>query len=570
MNILHAGPIQVGYENGFLRRMNYDGDEIIRMIYFAVRDHNWNTLSQQIDNENITVDGDTFRITYDCLHVDGGVIIMAWKVEIAGGPDGTITFQIEGIVRESFRKNRAGFCVLHPLSIAGNIIRLTHADSTQSARPAPTLIAADNPFKNIKAMEWHVSGNAFQLLFDGDIFETEDQRNWGDASFKTFCTPLDKPFPVELQKGDKVYQRVTFKPLQKIQTVAAGQPFVSLKETGQKGLLPLMGIGSSTEIGALSGTAAAALRSLRLSHYRIDVHPASDTFAAELSQAYENAYSVGLGLEVALHLTDNFSEEMEAFMTICLQNKVRLKKVLLLNTNGMVTGQPAIDQLMSLKRAFPKVLFGAGTNYNFNELNKNLFQPSNIDFISFAMDPQEHAADDLTILENAGSLEDLVRSAKGIYGGSIQVHVSPLALRKRFNPYATNPDDFFIAEAKKADPRQKETFAAAWALACIISLTRGDAASVTFFQTVGNQGILSADGQPYPVYEVFKNLAGFHGTPVVILESSDPLSCQGMLVDGKLLAMVNLSDESKSAQWNGVRYSLAPKEVKFHPLNRTQ
>src|SRR5690349_9285559 len=414
MNVLHAGPIVVRYENGFLRRISYGGDEVIRMIYFAVRDHNWNTLTHQIDNENISIEKDRFSITYDCQHLEGGVTIMEWKVEIAGIPDGTIKFSIDGAVHETFRKNRAGFCVLHPLNIAGNTIELTHPDLSQSALRAPTLIAADNPFKNITAMDWDVAGRDFQLRFEGDIFETEDQRNWGDASFKTFCTPLDRPFPVELNKGSKVHQKITFRPLKNLDPLPAASPVVVLTESGKKGIMPLLGIGASTEVSMLSESAAGALRRLRLSHYRVDVHPGSETFATDLSRAYENAYSLGMPLEVAVHLTDDFGEELEAFMTICLQNKVRLKKVLLLSSHGMVTRQPAIDRVMTLKSAFPRTLFGAGTNHNFNELNKERFRPDNLDFISFAMDPQEHAADDLTILENAATLEDLVGSALAI------------------------------------------------------------------------------------------------------------------------------------------------------------
>lgn len=29
--------------------------------------------------------------------------------------------------------------------------------------------------------------------FEGDVFEMEDQRNWTDASYKTYCTPWGCP-----------------------------------------------------------------------------------------------------------------------------------------------------------------------------------------------------------------------------------------------------------------------------------------------------------------------------------------------------------------------------------------
>ena len=34
-----------------------------------------------------------------------------------------------------------------------------------------------------------------ELLFEGDLFEMEDQRNWTDASFKTYCTPAGARLP---------------------------------------------------------------------------------------------------------------------------------------------------------------------------------------------------------------------------------------------------------------------------------------------------------------------------------------------------------------------------------------
>ena len=61
----HAGPLQCGYDNGFLRRIAYGNNEVLRMIYFAVRDHNWNTMSASIENENVSATGEGVEITYD-------------------------------------------------------------------------------------------------------------------------------------------------------------------------------------------------------------------------------------------------------------------------------------------------------------------------------------------------------------------------------------------------------------------------------------------------------------------------------------------------------------------------
>ena len=44
---------------------------------------------------------------------------------------------------------------------------------------------------------------------EGDAFEMEDQRNWTDASFKTYVRPLSKPRPYIIAKGEKDRQRIT-------------------------------------------------------------------------------------------------------------------------------------------------------------------------------------------------------------------------------------------------------------------------------------------------------------------------------------------------------------------------
>ena len=570
MTTIQAGPLVAGYENGFIRRIRYGETEVIRMIYFALRDRNWNTMESRIENEKISAGGGRFLITYDCINLNEGTPVMQWNVQLEGMPDGTIIFEINGTMLETFTKNRAGFCILHPLHVAGTNCTLRHPDGVESVHPFPIEISPTNPFLQIQAMTWDAEAITFHLNFEGDLFETEDQRNWGDASYKTFCTPLDKPFPVELKKGETVSQKITFRPVAPLQPLTnTGRP-ITLRSTRAQATLPLFGIGASTEVQEVSAQVVARIRALRLSHYRIEVYPAQENWVADFSHAYERAYSLGIGLEVALHLGVNYKEEVEAFSILCQQNKVKLKKVLLLDAMGMVTDQKMIAEVPALKRIFPRVLFGAGTNYNFNEINKTHFTPNEIDFVSLSFDPQEHASDDLTMLENTGTLPHVIRSAKAIYGEGMEVHISPLTLRRRFNPYATNPDDLFIPEEMKADPRQALELCAVWTAGSIIGLTRGGAKAITFFQTAGKQGIVSVDGHPYPVYDVLKQFAPFQGKTASILDSSDPLSVEAMLLDDKVLVLVNNSTEAHRARWDNEDFELAPHEIRFLSLNRAQ
>ena len=212
------------------------------MIYFALRDHNWNTISHRIENERIQAEADRFQIEYDCFNFDGTTTIIAWKVKIEGHPDGSIVFEISGEVKAPFRRNRAGFCVLHPLNVLEEECRITHPDGTETSKPFPRDIAEDNPFKDIRQMQWSALESPCTIVLEGDLFETEDQRNWGDASFKTFCTPLSRPFPVELQTGDHIFQRINFRlDTELSRTIASLEKEIMLIDTGHRSKLVRQG-----------------------------------------------------------------------------------------------------------------------------------------------------------------------------------------------------------------------------------------------------------------------------------------------------------------------------------------
>ena len=66
--VLNAGNLSVVYETGNLRSITYNGTEIIRMIYAAVRDKAWLTINPEIADEFIEDRSDSFHISYNCRY----------------------------------------------------------------------------------------------------------------------------------------------------------------------------------------------------------------------------------------------------------------------------------------------------------------------------------------------------------------------------------------------------------------------------------------------------------------------------------------------------------------------
>src|SRR5262245_51010972 len=212
---LRAGPLSLIFLAGDLRYIRLGEREVIRRIYAAVRDRNWSTILGRLDHLRIDVHEDSFRIVYDSDHKEQDLHFV-WRGEITGEPDGTIRFAFDGEARTTFLKNRIGFCVLHPIrECAGALCRVQHADGPAQTAAFPKLVTSEQPVGDLHDLcaiaHEVVPGVWAEVRFEGDLFELEDQRNWIDASFKTFCTPLRLPFPIEIKAGTKLRQSVTLR-----------------------------------------------------------------------------------------------------------------------------------------------------------------------------------------------------------------------------------------------------------------------------------------------------------------------------------------------------------------------
>jgi hypothetical protein len=508
MPILHAGPIELLYEDGFIRYLKANDVEVLRMIYFALRDENWTTFKPWIENEKLDIKQDSFQIQYQCLNKKDDRTILSWDVFIEGKDNGTVTFELKGTVVEDIWKNRAGFCVLHPIGehIIGQPVEITHPDGNKTSSKFPVRIDPENPFRNIQHMRWFTTDMWFRLDFEGDIFETEDQRNWTDASFKTFCTPLDLPKPALLKKGDSIHQKVVFKPESPIDKVSAQVKEIKITKVKEQYKLPILGIGSSRV--EITDAVAEQFKHLPFSIYRIDIRFRDKNWVSKFSFDCVNAAKLKLKPEVVLHLTDDYKNELEAFVTLCLQNRLVIESVLLLHEDKPATPQNIIDHAPTIKQQLPGVKFGAGTDYNFRELNTNRFNPRGLDFVSYSIQPQEHAFDDKSVMETLEAQKETVLSAKAVYPG-LAIHVSPVTLKKRSNPYANGADKSLSIELQ-ADPRQLTAFNSDWTVASIKSMTEAGVTSITYFEATGRLGIMDDSGS---LYAVAKSIKLLHGVP---------------------------------------------------------
>jgi hypothetical protein len=501
---LQAGPVQVRYENGFLRYISVEGTEILRMIYFAIRDQNWQTASISIINEVINEQADSFRINYT-WHVNDLNIQMVGQVTIQGDSNGTISVDFRSKAENSFQKNRIGLCVLHPIDgVLGQPAEITAPDGSVTAGDFPTFISPNQPFLNVQSMRWQpASGSTWQLDFSGDVFETEDQRNWTDTSFKTYSTPLTKPFPVTVSAGDEFNQRVVFKLAN--EPLTDNIPVGELREEEEPiaptaPTYPLIGVGQRTGGPRLTASEATLLRKLNLSHLRADVFFSLPNWQELLADAVSDAQSLVVPLELAVFFGNDPKAKLWSVHDFFRRHPVPIRSILLFDAETLTTSDTLLQALTPIIRTeWPTLLIGGGTDDNFAELNRHPFDFELVDFVTYSVNPQVHASDDLTLQENIAGQAETVLSARRLNGGK-PVHISPITLRPRFVTRAGTATERLNIPA---DPRQTTEFGADWTRRSLQTLQQVGVASVTYYQSHGPGGLVDGE-KAYPVFSVFE------------------------------------------------------------------
>lgn len=539
--LLSAGQFSVSYENGFLRYINLAGKEVVRMIYFAVRDRDWNTIPGVISNVDIKQSENEFSIQYQ-FEVKAGDIQMQWQVEIAGLPESIITFEIRGKVLHTFLRNRLGLSVLHPIEgLTGKPCLIGHPDGSTTEAYFPAYISPYQPFKNICFMQWKSGETAtLQLYFEGDIFETEDHRNWTDSSYKTYCTPLELPFPVEVQAGIEIQQKCTLRLVDsdvKIENVPQDNS-VLIQLSKQKTAFPDIGLGMNQEVQELTEGESLFLKSLNLSHLRADIFLTQADWQLVLKKAIHQCTLLQVPLEIALFFGDNPGGEVIQLLASLALYTVTVKHILVFDTISRLTSTHLLNKVVpAIRLALPYCKIGGGTDASFAELNRNKFDYDLIDFVSFSANPQVHAFDDLTLLENMSAQADVVHSARKLTAGK-PIHVSPITLKPRFNAVATSGSSGF---APPVDSRQATNFIAGWTLGSLKYLSEAGVTAVTYFENTGSRGICSGD-KIFPVGKLFDYIQKLAPQKVLQSRISQPLQVSSLLLEsekGKYLLLAN-------------------------------
>jgi hypothetical protein len=571
--LIHFGKLSLLYEDGFVRYVRAGELEIVRKIFFALRDSNWNTADIVRTDERISVTWKGFEISYTATNIVDGKNVFRWFVKISGNESGEIDFSVDGETLAEYTRNRAGICVLHPVrDTRDKLVKVTRPDQTGYEGEFPKMINPYQPFMDIRKMSWELSDGAWaELEFEGDVFETEDQRNWSDTSFKTYSTPLSVPYPVVLKPGDRVKQRVKLKLINGENLPAselAEDIEVKIHDNDSKAL-PKIGAEFPADI-PISQKEIALLRELHFEHLRIELVLSSLTWRQKLKAGLEEAAALSTKPFVHLIMSDDADGEWTEFVKEVGSNISIIYKLAI----SPVERKADVDTLVrtilpKARQVFPQASIGAGFRSYFTELNRNRFDYSGIDFVIYPVNPQAHSTDTHTIIENIPVQEDAVKSAHA-FTNNKKVHVGLVTIKQRFNPDA-RPGPNERPREELFDERQSTALAAGWMLASVKYLTEGGADAVTLFETHGRAGYIS-DDEVFPVYNALLSFKKLDPKSIISSTCNEPLIITSLVVEDdnnkKSLILINHTSLKKSVTVGEDLYTLGDHEIQFIPMSK--
>ncbi len=345
--LLAAGPLTAILSDGALRSVSVQGVEVIRGISFLIRDRNWATVVPEIEDLEVREVEGGFAVTFTAhcrTPADGQRLI--WRASIDGSAARGLSFSAEATPDADFLTCRTGFVVLHPLeSVAGSPATVEHTDGSIEQTRFPDLIDPLQCFFDIRAISHApVPGLRATCRLEGGAWETEDHRNWLDASFKTYFRPLALPWPYTVPAGETIAQRVslTFAP-----SIASLAPRAAPDEitvtVGDRTGAPMPRIALNAAPGDLDAGLAAAPLLAGIGATGLALRFGTDTpdLPGMLRKAAKLAAALGAGASFEIVVADRAEPETEFDLVVAAAGAAGIAPELVLVT-------PAIDL-----RSFP-------------------------------------------------------------------------------------------------------------------------------------------------------------------------------------------------------------------------
>ena len=468
---LHSGALDATFDEGAIANLSMRGHELVRLLYVAVRDPAWNTIRAVPVSVQLHDEASTFVVEV-WARATSTSLDLEWHLKATGFPDGTLHVNFRAQALRNCAFARIGLC-LHfdaedfkqaqyeasndTVSWTGRFPGRIHPQYLVDGLHHPCIA----PFSSMRIALRPDAG--LDIRLEGDQFEMEDQRNWTDATFKAYTTPLALGELHHLRAGDTIQQKLQVALRAPAHPpMPREHPVLATALTPLPRYLPRLG-------AALFRTGSPPVDpSIGFSHWRLDVRSEADVDPV-LNHIQD--IHAGKGIELVLHhdaISDHVLEKLLADSLITST----LTRLILLGESESLPSPARVLAIMARTKSIMKNLsVGAGAPEAYADLARDRDDFADVDFVAFPISPQSHVFDTPSIFETLPVQEQVVRQARQRTSRA-QVVISPLTFGLQHDP--SQADDAL----PHRDPRIDHV-GAAWLASSFGHLALGGAASVS-------------------------------------------------------------------------------------------
>ena len=530
-------------DNLFLRNIKYNNIEILKLISFLVRDKNWNNYSPEIIKTSSYNKDQQLHFEFDLKY--GDVEQLEVKLLLSIGSN-SVKLIANGKFLTDFWTNRIGFNLLLPLDgVVNQQVIVSKSDQTTETLKYPLIIQPDQPMVKFNNLSYEMFDSiALNIRFDGIHFEMEDQRNWGDASYKIYSGSLLDPFPYKENKNSAFHQEIEITVREKnnsLETIS-NQNIIPLN-IQEEYAMPKIGIKVDNETNGID------IVNVDFVYHLVDFE--------RNTESKPNFNNLPIYLVALIDHTKKVKDIVKDIKDYILSNKISVDKILICPKIYLNSFQPAGewpsvpklgDYYKEAKIQLPDVHIFSGMVTNFTELNRKK-PDGKFDGINFSFTPIVHDASDYGVLDTPNSLKYILHSVNN-FSKDTPIHIGPMTLGMHFNPYgeklAANIDQVRL-EMTDFDPRHDSLIGLNWTIAVFAETLSKNTKFITIASLKGVHGILTESNQKRPLFYLYEVLLYFKNAKIYKIEKMNSISGVKLVKEKKMYYLLTNNSSNQTS-----------------------
>ena len=486
------------------RNIQYEGVQIIDLLYTAIRPLDWSTLKADEYSADVQIIGSDCGITI--TEVFAGALAAQAKITLSSNNTFSVDYELKGL--SEYQVSRWGVCFcLNTADWMGSSV-ISSGNTYSLAQDISPQRVIDGVFQGLfpasNEMHFRAPDNRYlKVVSVGKVLEAEDQRNWTDNTYKIYSGALSEPFPFLMSAGAVWKQSANFE-VGVPKRIEADPSKILVREIEA---LPSIGLQFNADSLLSPDDLEKAFVLLEIDHLRINEEVLT-------SQKIATTAANGLILEVAL-LSSSDGDELKAEV-LQLSERVPAGSRLLVQREGRkVVEETDLPKNESLNTYIP------GSDAFLVDLQnvKNGFGNS----VSYSIAPTVHSFDTETIFKTLFTQQESINFAQKFVAP--QVFISPITFSMRGNPHSGHLRDQRLIYAEPEMAMHIRTIeGAAWTLGSIFSLASAGAFSGSWHDLFGEFGIIYSQSDSIkfsPTFHAISALGAHHAHQITIATSLD-------------------------------------------------